>query len=200
MPLLHTERRERFLLRPRRALSLGAGFLALFVALALLVPAQPLAVEQHWADWMREIQTPLLEHVALIFNYLGRGLGRALVLVGIGVVLIAAKRWWALLAYAITEALTPLLSSVIKALVDRPRRPTVSSIPPVPHFPPATQPSPAQRASRPCSYSRRSAGGVTFGGRSPLQESPAWRGAAPTSRCTGCSTSSVVPSSAQASP
>ena len=123
MPLLHTERRERFFLRPRRALSLGAGFLALFVALALLVPAQPLAVEQHWADWMREIQTPLLEHVALIFNYLGRGLGRALVLVGIGVVLIAATRWWALLAYAITEALTPLLSSVIKALVDRPRPP-----------------------------------------------------------------------------
>ncbi len=110
-------------MRPWRALSLGTGFLALFVVLVVLVPAQPLAIEQHWADWMREIQTPLLEHVALIFNYLGRGIGRALVIVGIGVVLIAARRWWALLAYAITEALTPSLSSVTKALVDRPRPP-----------------------------------------------------------------------------
>ena len=123
MSFLHTARHERFFLRPQRALSLGAGFLALFVVLALLVPTQPLAVEQHWADWMREIQTPLLEHVALIFNYLGRGLGRALVLVGIGIVLIVARRWWALLAYAVTEALTPLFSSVVKALVDRPRPP-----------------------------------------------------------------------------
>ena len=72
---------------------------------------------------MRESQTPLLEHVALIFNYLGRGVGRALVLVTIGILLIAAKRWWALLAFAITEALTPLLSSAAKAVIDRPRPP-----------------------------------------------------------------------------
>ncbi len=123
MFLLHTARLERFFVRPRRALPLGAGLLALFVVIALLVPTQPLAVEQHWADWMREIQTPLLEHVALIFNYLGRGLGRALVLIGIGVVLVAARRWAALLAYAVVEALTPLLSAVVKALVDRPRPP-----------------------------------------------------------------------------
>jgi undecaprenyl-diphosphatase len=45
------------------------------------------------------------------------------VLVGIGGVLIMARRWWALLAYATTEALTPLLSSVAKALVDRARPP-----------------------------------------------------------------------------
>ena len=109
MSFLRNAPHERFFLRPPRALSLGAGFLALFIVLALLVPAEPLAVEQHWADWMREIQTPLLEHVALIFNYLGRGLGRALVLAGIGVVLIVARRWWALLAYAAeeTEALAP---------------------------------------------------------------------------------------------
>jgi membrane-associated phospholipid phosphatase len=123
MSFLRNARRERFFLRAPRALSLGAGCLTLFIVLALLVPAEPLAVEQHWADWMRDIQTPLLEHVALIFNYLGRGLGRALVLVGIGVVLIVARRWWALLAYAVTEALAPLFSSVAKALVDRPRPP-----------------------------------------------------------------------------
>ena len=123
MSFLRRARHEHFFKRPRRALLLGAGCLSFFVLLALLVPAQPLAVEQHWADWMREIQTSLLEHVALIFNFLGRGIGRALVLGGIGVVLIVARRWWALLAYAVTEALAPLFSSVVKALVDRPRPP-----------------------------------------------------------------------------
>ena len=70
---------ERFFLRPWRALWLGAALLLLFVLLALLVPAKPFAIEQHWADWMREIQTSLLQQIALVFNYLGRGLGRALV-------------------------------------------------------------------------------------------------------------------------
>lgn len=97
--------------------------MSLFVLVALLVPVQPLAIEQSWADWMLEIQTPLLEHIALVFNYLGRGLGRALVLVGVGVILIVARRWWALLAFAVTESLTPLVSSVVKALIDRPRPP-----------------------------------------------------------------------------
>jgi undecaprenyl-diphosphatase len=114
---------ERFFLRPWRALWLGAALLLLFVLLALLVPAQPFAIEQHWADWMREIQTSLLKQIALVFNYLGRGLGRALVLVGVGLVPIVARRWWALLAYAVTEGLTPLLNSVFKAFVDRPRPP-----------------------------------------------------------------------------
>jgi undecaprenyl-diphosphatase len=114
---------ERFFLRPWRALWLGAALLLLFVLLALLVPAEPLAIEQHWADWMREIQTPLLKEIALVFNYLGRGLGRALVLVGVGVVPIVARRWWAVLAYAVTEGLTPLLNSGFKAFDDRPRPP-----------------------------------------------------------------------------
>ena len=125
-PFLKSDRSlagERFFLRPRRTLWLGATFLSLLVLLALLVPVQPLAIEQHWADWMREIQTPLLKQIALVFNYLGRGLGRALVLVGVGLVPIVAARWWALLAYAVTEGLTPLLNSVFKALVDRPRPP-----------------------------------------------------------------------------
>lgn len=114
---------ERFFHRPRQALWLGAAFLSLFVLLALLVPSQPLVVEQRWANWMRAIETPVLEHIALVFNYLGRGLGRALLLVGLGLPLIVAKRWWALLAFAVTESLTPLLSSIAKALIQRPRPP-----------------------------------------------------------------------------
>jgi undecaprenyl-diphosphatase len=35
----------------------------------------------------------------------------------------AARRWSALLAYAVAEALTPLVTAAVKALVDRPRPP-----------------------------------------------------------------------------
>ena len=114
---------ETYFSQPRQALALGAGFLAIFIALALLVPTQPLAIEQHWASWMLEAQSPLLTKIAHVFNALGRGLGRTLVLVGIGVVLIAARRWWALLAYAVVEALTPLFTTLVKELVERPRPP-----------------------------------------------------------------------------
>jgi undecaprenyl-diphosphatase len=113
----------RFFLHPRRGLRLGVVLLSLFVLLAATVPAQPLALEEHWQAWMRDIETPFLRHVALVFNYLGRGLGRALVLVAIGVVLIVLRRWWGLVAYAVAEALAPLVSSVTKGLVDRPRPP-----------------------------------------------------------------------------
>jgi undecaprenyl-diphosphatase len=114
---------ERFFDRPPRGLASGVACLSLFLLLAVLVPAQPLAVERHWQEWMRDIQTPFLEHVALVFNYLGRGLGRALVIVAIGVVLMVARRWWALLGYAVAEALAPLFSSLTKAAVGRPRPP-----------------------------------------------------------------------------
>jgi membrane-associated phospholipid phosphatase len=126
VPFTHLNRRatgERFFLRPQRALLLGGALLLLFVLVALLVPTQPLALEQRWADWMRELQSPVLERVALVFNDLGRGLGRALTLAAIGLLLIVARRWWALLAFAVTESLTPLAGSVVKAMVDRPRPP-----------------------------------------------------------------------------
>lgn len=90
---------------------------------ALLVPTGPLALDSRWAESMRDIETPFLTHVALIFNALGRGLWRALTLLAIGLVLLIARRWRALIAFAVAEALTPLAGNVIKALVDRPRPP-----------------------------------------------------------------------------
>jgi hypothetical protein len=41
-----------------------------------------------------------------VFNYLGRGLGRALSLAAIGVALVLTRRWPAPLAFAAAEALT----------------------------------------------------------------------------------------------
>ena len=114
---------EDFFALPRRALSLGATLLALFLLLALLVPNQSTSIDRHWAEWMDDIQTAVLKHVALVFNELGHGIGRALTIVAIGVVLIVARRWWALLAFALTEGLAPLISTVTKSLVDRPRPP-----------------------------------------------------------------------------
>src|SRR4051812_26806189 len=112
---------RRFLADPRRALVLGLGLLALFVLLAFLVPQAPLALEQHWAEWMSDIATPVLKGIALVFNALGRGVGRALLIVVPAAVLFVAGRRWSLAAFALTEALTPLISSITKVVVDRPR-------------------------------------------------------------------------------
>ena len=72
---------------------------------------------------MQDIQTPFLTHVALVFNALGHGIWRALTLAGIGLVLLLARRWAALAAFAVAEALTPLFSNLIKLAVGRERPP-----------------------------------------------------------------------------
>ena len=97
--------------------------LALVIVGALLVPAGPLALDSRWAESMRDIETPFLTHIALIFNAIGHGLWRALTLLAISLVLVRARRWRGLIAFAVAEAMTPLATNVIKLLVDRPRPP-----------------------------------------------------------------------------
>jgi undecaprenyl-diphosphatase len=98
--------------------------LLLVVALtAVVVPHGPLAVDRRWSEAMQDLQTPLLKDLALVFNALGRGLGRALSLAAVGVVLVVARRWLALVAFALVESLTSLSSAVLKALVGRQRPP-----------------------------------------------------------------------------
>jgi membrane-associated phospholipid phosphatase len=104
-----------------RSLALGAVLLAVFVLLALTIPAGPLEVEQRWSAWMADIRCPFLDHLALVFNTVGRGFGRALMTVAPAVVLIVWRRWVGLLAYGVAEAGSALASSVSKAFVDRPR-------------------------------------------------------------------------------
>jgi undecaprenyl-diphosphatase len=102
---------------------LGAALLTSFAVAALLVPEGPVPFDQRWSDWMTAIQTSALDRVAFLFNDLGRGLGKALTIGAIGVILLVARRWWALLAFAVTESLTPLASSLVKASVGRTRPP-----------------------------------------------------------------------------
>jgi membrane-associated phospholipid phosphatase len=122
-PALQPTTRERFVAHPRRALVVGAGLVAAVLVAALIVPTGPLALDGSWAELMNDIQTPALEHLALVLNALGHGLGRVLSIAAVGVVLLVARRWLALLAFAATESLTPAVGSVLKILVDRPRPP-----------------------------------------------------------------------------
>jgi hypothetical protein len=85
--------------------------------MALVVPAEPLRLDQSWSDAMQDIRTPLLTHLALVFNALGRGLGWSLSLAAVGVVLSARRRFFALLVFAATEAVTSPSSTVLKILV-----------------------------------------------------------------------------------
>jgi membrane-associated phospholipid phosphatase len=115
--------RETFLARPTHALWAAGGMLALVVLIAILVPAGPLGLDHSWSDAMRRLETPVLTDLALAFNWLGRGLGRALGLTLVGVLLLRRRRWLALAAFAVAESLAPLLSDLLKALTDRPRPP-----------------------------------------------------------------------------
>jgi membrane-associated phospholipid phosphatase len=97
--------------------------LALVGLVAVFVPAGPLSLDSRWSELMQDIQTPALKHLALVFDALGRGFWRGLTLAVIGLVLLVSRRWAVLLAYAVAEALTPLVGNLLKALVDRARPP-----------------------------------------------------------------------------
>ena len=72
---------------------------------------------------MHHLETPLLTDLALVFNWLGRGVGRAIALTLVGLLLLRRRRWLALVAFAVAESLAPLLSTLLKVLVDRARPP-----------------------------------------------------------------------------
>jgi undecaprenyl-diphosphatase len=97
--------------------------LALVVLIAVLVPSGPLALDRSWSEAMRDLETPFLTDLALVFNWLGRGIGRAVSLTLIGLILLRRRRRLALVAFAVTESLAPLLSVLLKVLVDRSRPP-----------------------------------------------------------------------------
>ena len=116
-------RPEVFLARPGRVVGWSIVLLSVVGLGALLIPAGPLALDSRWSELMQDIETRFLTHVALVFNALGHGVWRALTIGGIGVVLLVGRRWAALTAFALAEALTPLLVNLIKLAVDRERPP-----------------------------------------------------------------------------
>jgi undecaprenyl-diphosphatase len=106
-----------------RAFWFGVTLLGLVAVMAIVVPAEPLSIDQRWAEAMRDIETPLLKDLALVFNALGRGVGRLPLYVAVGLVLVLARRWLALVCFAVIESLTSLSSALLKAAVQRPRPP-----------------------------------------------------------------------------
>ncbi len=112
---------ERFLSRPTRSFRVGISLLGVVAVMTLVVPAGPLGVDQRWSEAMLDVRTSFLTDVALVFNWLGRGLGWALSLATVAIVLFARRRWVALLAFGVTEAATSLSSTLLKILVGRSR-------------------------------------------------------------------------------
>jgi membrane-associated phospholipid phosphatase len=91
--------------------------------MAIVVPSDPLAIDRWWSEVMLDVESPLLKDLALAFNALGRGLAWALSLAAVGVALLVARRWLALVAVALAESPTSLRSALLKAAVGRPRPP-----------------------------------------------------------------------------
>jgi undecaprenyl-diphosphatase len=112
---------ERFFVAPRRALILGSACLVAVVLMAVAVPMEPLSLDKAWSDAMADMASPVLKEVALVFNALGRGLGWVITLAVVAVLLLVRRRTIAFIAFAVAEALSSLLSGLLKALVGRPR-------------------------------------------------------------------------------
>jgi len=108
---------------PRVTVRYASALIGLVLLLAILLPDGPLGIDERWSELMRDAETSLLTHVALVFNAVGHGILRALTTAGVGLVLLIRHRRAALLAFVIAEALTPLLVNVIKLLVGRERPP-----------------------------------------------------------------------------
>ena len=114
---------ERFFAQPWWGLWVGVAMIGAVLIVAVVIPSHPLSVDSHWSNWMRESESGFLHHVALVFNALGHGLGRILSLAAIGAVLLVTRRWLALIAFGVSETVTPLAVNAIKLIVDRPRPP-----------------------------------------------------------------------------
>ena len=102
---------ESFLAHPGHALWAAGAMLAFVVLIAILIPAGPLELDRRWSEAMRHLETPFLTDLALVFNWLGRGLGRALVLAFVGLLLLRRRRWLALVAFAVAESWRPALGN-----------------------------------------------------------------------------------------
>jgi undecaprenyl-diphosphatase len=89
-----------------------------------VIPTGPLAIDQRWADAMKDVHSDFLRHLALVFNSLGIWPWRTVGLAVIACILLVTRRLLALVTFVVAEALAPLLSSLLKALVDRPRPPS----------------------------------------------------------------------------
>ena len=114
---------ERFFSRPREAVWGGIALFAVVGLGAILIPSGPLGIDQRWADATKDVHSEFLRQVALVFNSLGIWPWRAAALAAIACILLATRRLLALVTFAVAEALAPLLSTLLKALVDRPRPP-----------------------------------------------------------------------------
>jgi undecaprenyl-diphosphatase len=105
----------------------ASALIGLVVLVGFLVPDGPLGIDERWSELMQDAESSWWTHLALVFDAFGHGILRWLTIAGVGLVLLIGNRRAALLAFALAEALTPLLVNVIKLLIGR-ERPTGAMI------------------------------------------------------------------------
>src|SRR6476646_3314418 len=111
------------LAHPRLSARYASVLIGLVVLGGLVVPGGRLGIDMRWSELMRDAEASWWTHLALAFNALGHGILRGLTIAGVGLVLLIAGRRAALLAFALSESLTPLLVNLTKLLIGRERPP-----------------------------------------------------------------------------
>jgi undecaprenyl-diphosphatase len=91
--------------------------------------ASVVAGDGRWSEAMQSAASDPLDRVALAFDRSGRGVVRGATLAAIGVTLTHRRRWRALQAFAVAEAVTPLAVNAVKLVVSR-ERPAAARVDP----------------------------------------------------------------------
>ena len=121
----------KFISRPGLAWALACAFALGVRILALAVNlrgGRPFAVDTAWLRRMLDLRDPVATAVADVLNVVGRAPTSWLIRGAVTLWLLLGRRRWAALAFALTWLGAALTSTVVKALVDRPRPPASLSL------------------------------------------------------------------------
>ena len=104
----------------------GASFLIVAVLLGVLIVVREqtllLGLDEEWAEEMTEIRGPVGDALALFFNYAGGTLIGALIIpLATVIALLAARRRWAALYFAIASSASAIAVQILKQLFGRAR-------------------------------------------------------------------------------
>ncbi|MCU1558908.1 MAG: hypothetical protein JWN09_2903 [Microbacteriaceae bacterium] len=100
------------------------GIVSVFLSGYLIRTAfgsQPLATDVAWHDFLVQHRSPWLEYPSLALNLVGGTIAMTVITVVVVAALFFLRRRWAAAFLGLTVALSTVLSTIVKQLVDRPR-------------------------------------------------------------------------------
>ena len=101
----------------------GITAVVLVVGLGAIVALRsgPYEFDAEWLEELVEVRAPFWSVLAMLMNFIGGGWFSIVVPIGVGVVLLIARKPWSALYFVLTSAVSGLLVQLLKNLFDRAR-------------------------------------------------------------------------------